>query len=255
VNGWVFERDEDRPQVRFAFVEKRGVKFGDPPKYLDDDDLPEEFLKHDTLEDRVSDVLWALDVLAMDAKVDRARIALLGHGEGAPVAAAAALRSPHVTHLGYFNAGGQPRLVELLYKRRLELHAEGIEAAELEEKMNDFFEEMAGIFEHPDDYTDDYLGTTPFHINSFGFRPPVENLLELQIPIYVAAGTANPAVPMASIDLIRLAFALYRKENLTFRVYPGLDHGFTGPDPDNPDGEPLFQFPMVFDEFCAWLME
>lgn len=255
VNGWVFERPEGRQEVRFAFVEKRGVRFGSPPKNPDDDDLPEEFLKHDTCENRVSDILWALDALCMDPKVDPTRVALLGHGEGAPLAAAAAVRSPHVTHLGYFSAGGQTRLVELLYLKRLELRAEGLDAEEVEEKMDDFFSEMEGIFEYPDDYTCVYLGTTPLHINSCGFRPPLEILLELEIPIFVAAGSTNPVVPMASTDLIRLGFMRYGKENLTYRVYPGLNHGFMSPDPDNPNGPPLFQFPMVFDEFCAWMME
>ncbi|MGV8893862.1 MAG: prolyl oligopeptidase family serine peptidase [Burkholderiaceae bacterium] len=51
-----------------------------------------------------------------------------------------------------------------------------------------------------------------------------ESLLALSIPIWMAMGDADQAVPVASAFYLRDQFALQGKTNLTLAVYPGADH-------------------------------
>ncbi len=51
-----------------------------------------------------------------------------------------------------------------------------------------------------------------------------ESLLALSIPIWMAMGDADQAVPIASALYLRDQFALHGKTNLTLMVYPDADH-------------------------------
>ena len=250
--GWVWTDSAFSGRIRLAFVEKRGVRLGD-----DGEGEPRRAaLEHDTLEERVEDVLRALEVLLADPGTDRSRVALLGHGEGALVAAEAAARSKGVTHLGYFANGGLSHLLELAWTRRAELAAAGKEGAALEGGMDAFFETAARALRTPPEGEALPFGRTPSHVRSFWDRRPLDLLLRLEIPLFAAVPGRDPHVPAFSTDALRLAFLSAGKGNLTFRVYPGLDHGFTLPpstEAAGGGGDP-FRFPRVFDEFCAWFV-
>ena len=118
--------------------------------------------------------------------------------------------------------------------------------------MDSFFDTLEEIFEDPEDYQNFYLGSTPLHLISTGLVAPVEDLLQLKIPIFLAAAGDDSLVPMASIDVIRLEFLRKGRRNLDYRFYPGLDHGFFRKDTGKVDEETVFQMPTVFDDFCDW---
>ena len=57
-------------------------------------------------------------------------------------------------------------------------------------------------------------------------EPAVKNLLKLDIPIFVAVGSKDQAVPIESTFIIKTEFIRHHKTNLTYKVYLGYDHGF-----------------------------
>ncbi len=253
VIDWIWAESRFRNRIRVAFVEKRGVRFGSPELDPEESDLPEEYLVHDTLDSRLADVCLALNEIIRKPCVDLEKIVVWGHGEGALVAAAAARISPQVTHLGYFANGGRPRLEDLASLKRSALKASEDGGGEVEEEMAAFFATVEAILRTPSSTGVFHFGQTPLHLTTFGLHDPLEDLLALEIPLFVALGGEDPHIPMDSADAIRLAFLLEGKTNLTFRIYPGLDHGFRITESGAPPEEDAFQLPRVFDDFCAWL--
>jgi dienelactone hydrolase len=254
VNGWIWERSGFGDKIRLAFVENRGVRFGSPLLNIEEHDLPEEFLVHDTKENRVEDVCFALRELEKDPLVDPEKVALLGHGEGAAIAAAAARKSAWVTHLGYLANGGLPRLVELLALKREALKSTEKDPQDGEEEMDEIFRILAETLKEPGTDGPLCFGQTPAHFVSFALCPPLDDLLELEIPIFVAAAGQDPHVPLFSSDAIRAAFLCQGKNNLTFEVYPDLDHGFTAEGSRKTPERRRFEYPRVFDDFCEWFL-
>jgi predicted esterase len=256
LNLWFLMESRYSRKVRFAFVEKWGVRFGSAALDPTEDELPFDYLLHDLLAHRVQDTLWALEELCKDPGVDRSRVALLGHGQGALVAASAARLSPDATHLGYFAAGGMPRLQEMMIQKRRSLAADkDLEAEDIELKMAGYILGFAGAFASPKDCETRYHGITAAQLASYGKHEPMENLLKLDLPIFVAAGGADRFVPLESIDLIRLEFLRLGKRNLSLRVYSGMDHGFNRRQVDEAGDRTESRFAAVFDEFCDWFLE
>ncbi|MFH2000476.1 MAG: dienelactone hydrolase family protein, partial [Planctomycetota bacterium] len=252
--GWIWEFSQYSTRFRIAFSEKQGVRIGTILEEADEADPPMEFLIHDTLENRVSDVVRSLEELVKDPALDRSRIVVAGFGEGAQVAAAAARRCGFVTHLGFFACGGEPHLNEIVLLNREKLKRAKITPDEAEEQTNDFFEELAEAFESRADVETLFAGASYAHLISFWLAPPVQDLLALDIPIYAAAGNMDPLVPAASVDLIRLAFLREGRQNLTLKIYPGLDHGFRSVIDEAQDPRLVYQLPAVFDAFCRWIL-
>jgi len=256
LNEWFFQGSAYADRVRFAFAEKRGVLPGTPQGPPKEERPSLEYLRFDRLENRVQDVLFALEELGRGPGVDRSRVALLGHGEGALVAALAASRAECVTHLGYLGAGGLPRLEERVLMRKRPPRSAPATLGEGDD-ADGFWEEVARAFHDPASLEIGSLSTSPSQLLSYGLPSPVDALLELEIPIFAAVGDADPFIPEGSADLIRLAFLRRGKDNLTCRSYPGLDHGFMDASAPMEGAAMMPAFPMVraFDDFCRWWLE
>ncbi|MFO0982854.1 MAG: hypothetical protein U1E76_14175 [Planctomycetota bacterium] len=82
------------PEMNWAFFryEGRGIRIGDaPPRY---EQIDREVYDTSTLENKVRDVLSAVQVVKQQAGVDASRIFLMGASEGTLLAAQAAARAP-----------------------------------------------------------------------------------------------------------------------------------------------------------------
>ena len=80
---------------------------------------------------------------------------------------------------------------------------------------------------NPDDITKHWMGKTNSYKRWSGFsEPPIENLLQIDKPIFAVIGSKDKAVAVESAYLVPVEFIRHQKNNLTFKVYPGLDHGF-----------------------------
>lgn len=71
------------------------------------------------------------------------------------------------------------------------------------------------------------------------------SLLSLDIPIYMAHGTADTSCPVESADLLVQSFAKAKKTNLLYKRYDGLEHDWT-----DSQGN---QHPEVLNEAIGWI--
>ena len=254
VNAWIFTDTSRGGDVRLAFLEKRGVRFGAPMSARDEEEPSEEFLLHDTLEEGAADVVRTVERLASEPGVDRSRILLVGFGEGAVKAAAAARRCPLVTHLAYLGAGGWPRLHERIVLERKRIALLHPPPEDPEALMEAFFDDLEDLAADPDALSPIRLGVTPRHFHGFELVSPLEDLLALDIPLFHAVGGESAQVPPASVDAVRASFLAAGKDNLTQRIHPGLDQGFRVVDTGDLKRPGAFHLPKVMDAVFAWFL-
>ncbi|MGV8900266.1 MAG: alpha/beta hydrolase family protein [Burkholderiaceae bacterium] len=149
--------------------------------------------------------------LARQRRASPQRIVVAGISEGGDIVPVLARAIPAVTHAVIIANGG----MNPLDAYRLQAQRQGFSAA------------LDALDTPPadPDARAHYIGgrTWRYWAELRGLKH-TENLLALSIPIWMAMGDADQAVPVASALYLRDQFALHGKTNLTLTVYPGADH-------------------------------
>ena len=95
-----------------------------------------------------------------------------------------------------------------------------------------------------------YQGDLPQTQISFS-EPTYDDLLSLDIPIYVAYGTAD--LGARPCDLLPLDFIKAEKTNLTLKAYPGWEHNFFDILADGKPDYSTYHWDEVMHTFKEWL--
>lgn len=235
IYGLVADRASDRFHV--ATVEKRGVPFGSqaerPGSAIG---ASEEYLRHATLEERVGDVRLALTALLSQPTVDSTRVMLIGHSEGADVAAVVAGRDERVTHVACLAGGSAPQFFDSFVSRRNELRAAGATAQEIAKSLAELEQQIRTILADPDSTEKFWRGHPYKRWATFAARAAADELVETSANVFVAQGSEDRAVPIESFDYLVVRLLASGKPGVTIKRYPGRDHGFGGKDVEAGDG-------------------
>ena len=232
---------------RVASIEKRGVAFGERGAYGTAQEASLEYQKYATLEDRVADVRLLITTLLEDPTVDPNQVLVLGHSEGADVAARVAGEDERVTHAAVLSGGGPPQFFDFFLMRRHEMEKAGASAEEIEDAMRELEDDVRRIVADPDNVTDLYMGHAYRRWASFATRGSADVLVNAKGRIFVAHGSEDRSVPIESFDYL-VARLLCAGKDVTVRRYPGRDHSFI------PVGSPGSHtgFLEVVDEILDW---
>ena len=213
-------------------------------------------------EETIDDALLAASLLRSDSRIDPDRVFLLGHSMGGMLAPR--IECSGGDFRGLILLAGTPRRMEevLADQIRQIMAAQPAFVQKLGAKKT---EGLLGSFEGLYDMTDDEArakklggGTTLYYCTERG-QPTVEQWLEkTHKPMLVMQGEKDVQVK-ADVD-----FALYRsllgdRENVTFRLYPGLNHAFLPARFDSiADAKKEFtperhMGPEVLDDIAGWI--
>lgn len=161
------------------------------------------------------------------------KVIVLGISEGGEVVPLLAHRHPQITHVAIFaNGGMNPADSFRLQARR---HGFSREAAELEAFCQDAPAQS------------DAAGRSCRYWTEMFALDHTANLLALDIPILVAMGEADQAIPPDSARFLTERFAAEGKTNLTALLIPGADHALTR------NGISLL--PFLWGAFDRWTLE
>ena len=214
-------------------------------------------------EETIDDALLAARLLRSDSRIDSSRIFLLGHSMGAMLA-------PRIECSGGDFAGlillaGTPRrLEEVLLEQTAEAVAsmKGFTRKIGQKQLAQLRQTFEGLYDLSDEEAKQKKvggGTTLYYFKEMG-QPTVEAWLErTRKPMLVMQGEKDFQVK-ASVD-----FELYRKllgdrDNVTFRLYPGLNHAFVPARFDSiADAKKEFTperhiGPQVLDDLADWIL-
>lgn len=140
------------------------------------------------------------------------RIAIVGISEGAEIAPILARRIPGITHLALLGNGGMNPFDA--YRLQMERHG--------------FRHALQDIARLCMDTADDVEAAerTCRYWNELRDIRHTDNLLALDIPVFIAMGEADTMVPIDSAWFIRDKFAAYGKTNLQLLTFPDTGHDF-----------------------------
>ena len=210
--------------------DKRGVEFGYAGSNPGADvGAPAEYSRFATVEGRISEVRLLLDRMLREPMVDSSRVLLLGHSEGADVAAGAAAEDPRITHVAFLAGGGPTQMFDGMVSRRKEMIKNGRSPDQIENSIQELEENYRKIFADLDNETKILDGHSYRYWASFFSHPPMESILKTKAKLFLAHGTEDRAVPVESFDMLVVELIRHGCTNATIRRYPGRDHGLGYP--------------------------
>jgi pimeloyl-ACP methyl ester carboxylesterase len=196
--------------LQLVLVERRGVM---PDRPVDEQVFHESSGKST----RVADHLAVIRHFLTDAAAGQV-VVLMGESEGGEVAAAVALAEPRVTQLILIGCGGAwtqaQEFEHFLAKGGTYLDVNSI--ADLHARFDD-------IRANPDAMTM-WAGHPYRRWSSYLWDSPADDVLALDIPIFLAQGDADSSVPVESARALAQAFIESGKANLRYLEYAGVDH-------------------------------
>lgn len=182
-------------------------------------------------EETIEDVLLAADLLRADPRIDNNRIYILGHSLGGMLA-------PRIHEAGGNFAGlilfaGSPRFLFDISRDQvnalIEATEDETERAEIVELRRQLEEEFEKILTLSDDEVKDIVFT---HMGNMGYywkdlyKNPIPEALErISVPFLVMQPDDDVQV-LTDIDFAMYQRLLAGRTNVTFKLYPGLNHLF-----------------------------
>jgi dienelactone hydrolase len=234
-------------EYAFVLVSKRGIPFC--TKLTDEFNASKIYYENEGLSNRAERISRVINHLLDNTIKNPNKVVVLGHSEGSDVVAKLGTINNRITHIGFWSGGGNTQLFDFtLFIRKDVLSGKITEEVGLQ-KMDSLFMQFKKIIEKPNSITDSWEDNTFRRWSAFS-EPPIENLLQIDIPLFVAIGAKDQAVPVESAYLIPIEFIRHKKSNLAFKVYPDLDHGF---EKELENGEFEDHWNDVFKEFLNWV--
>jgi len=225
----------------YVVIEKIGFE-----GVINEDDIPKPkvYQQKNSLGNRVFRANAVLDHLTANNAFEK--VIVYGHSEGAPVGAKLATMNTNITHLGFWAGNALPDYFDFILENRIEYYKGSISDSTAQARIN---ENIAGFSKVvSDSLNTDGKGYTNLRWWSYS-EPPINNLLKVDIPIYVQVATKDKSAPIESSYMIPLEFARLKKTNLTYKVCVGCDHGFSK---TNENGNTERKWKIIFSDFIKW---
>lgn len=166
-----------------------------------------------------------IDAALKSLRVDSARVVVWGHSEGSQVAPAVAVLNRNVTHVIAMMGNSLNHLYDFILHERVSAFNGVISNEEAQANIDSLYVAFARIYNDPTSTTEEWFGETNYKWSSFSLVSPLENMLKLDLPIlYVAGGEDRHSI--LNMDYAKLEFLRKGKANLTYKVFPNVDHGF-----------------------------
>lgn len=213
--------------------------------------VPKEYYENQTLAYRAFQADQVINNLTEKHKNHFEKIIALGHSEGSDVVAKLGTINEKITHFGYWSGGGNTQFIDFVTFIRKDVDKGNLTEEQATLKIDSLFIDLKNIMANPNATDKFWQGDNNSYKRWSGFsEPPIENLLQIEKPIFAAIGTKDQAVALESAYLIPIEFIRHQKNNLTFKAYPNLDHIFGKEIGDRKFEEHLND---VFQDFLGWL--
>jgi pimeloyl-ACP methyl ester carboxylesterase len=169
---------------------------------------------------------------------------LIGHSQGAKVAAVVASENKQVSSVALlgFNAFG--RYDELVRRERGKLRSGRVSGAIYQADLDSLYQRWKEINISPNEVLSGHLEWSSFSIDYIPY------LLKTDVPIFIGYGTDDPSAE--NCDLIPLELISHGKTNFRLKPYAGLDHNFFALSDGVQDREDGAHWTDVIEDVLIW---
>ena len=254
-----------KDQYHFVMISKPGVRLVADSIYLKrygdamrtGDTSPEfiskKYIQNNYRERYVDQCDQVINFLLRQPWIDTSKVVYCGGSEGFTVGAdLVANRNRHITHAIVFSGNTERRFESILFGLRKEAKEGHKTEQDTQEEIMKMYEVWSDICHDPKS-TEKSFGGSYRAWYSFSIRN-LDNLLKIQIPLYVAYGTDDNEIAV-NMDMLPIEFVVAGKKNLTFKPYPNHDHQFFENRKDstgNVTGK-IYRGDFVANEWMDWL--
>lgn len=213
--------------------------------------VPKTYYENQTLAYRAFQADQVINDIIKNHKNQFQKIIALGHSEGSDVVAKLGTINKKITHFGYWSGGGNTQFIDFVTFIRKDVDKGNLTEEQAKLKIDSLFNDLKDIMANPNATDKFWQGNNNSYKRWSGFsEPPIENLLQIEKPIFVAIGTKDQAVALESAYLIPIEFIRNKKDNLTFKTFPNLDHMFGK---EREEGKFEEHLDDIFIEFLNWI--
>lgn len=242
-------------RVRVLVVEKPGVSFADKPDSSGTaQGCSGVFLREHTVERWTEALRAAIAEAVTTPGVDADRVLVLGHSEGADMAAHVAAADPElVSHIALLAGAGVTQLFDMMH-----LAADQAPQSTEEERnaqVESIIATWRDIAADPDSTSKMAWGHPYRRWSSFMATSSAESLerVATTVPMFLAQGTADRSSPVASFDAA-VARVLVAGGDPVIRRIPGVDHGFAEVDAEGRSAGGIDGLAAIMGEAVEWFL-
>jgi pimeloyl-ACP methyl ester carboxylesterase len=187
--------------------------------------ISEGFKQNYSLEWRAKATSLVINKAIKLLPVDKSKILVIGHSQGGQVAPKVASINKKVTHVVLLNSNSLNHLYDFTLQERLASFTGEQSFEQTQKNIDSLFSDYKKIFADPQNRTKLWNEETYFRWASFSDETPLENMLKLNIPIYLVAGGKDLwGSFVMNTDYAEIEFLKQKKTNLTYKVYPNANH-------------------------------
>ena len=219
-------------RFHIAYLGKAGTPFCDtvkvekfnPMHILENYQPTEEYIQRCGLEWQVQASSLVIDSLSRMLPISGDKVIALGVSEGGRVVPRLAVENKKITHLVCMLSGGLNHFYDNIINKRIDASTGKLSHREAQGIIDSLFCVFEKIYSDPHSTDNSWYGHPYKRWASFCTDIPLEQLVQLEIPIYLLSGSADRNQPVLQADYIKLEFLRLGKTNLTYCVLPGCEH-------------------------------
>ncbi len=229
----------------YAVISKTGIP---PISYGDITDYS-KYHQNNSLQNRVHQADLVIKYIDKQLVKNLDKVIVYGHSEGAPVAAKLGTINKQITHLGFWAGNALPDYFDFLIENSKANWTKHISDSVAFKNVNEMMASFQKIAENKEDT--DANGKSDYSSKRWWSyaEPPINNLLKIDIPIFVQVAGKDESAPIESTYLIPLEFTRLGKKNLRYEICMECDHGFVIEKENNATED---KWESIFREFMNW---
>lgn len=215
-------------QFHIVLISKPGVPFIDSVKMdktrgIPVYQAPTTYNEKLSLDWRVNAASLVLKKVINELKVDTGKVSALGISEGFQVGAKLAAVNKSVTHLALLVGNGLNQLFDFVIQNRINEQSGNLTKEASQKNIDSLMSVAKAIYADPNAIDKEWFGHTYLRWSSFTNSNPTENILSLDIPVYLVAASNDRNTAVLGTDYLYLESIRRGKHNIEYKVYP-YDH-------------------------------
>lgn len=218
-------------QYHVVMISKAGTPFCDtiqvekinPVQNLENYEPSAEYIEKCGMEWEIQASSLVIDQVCQTISVN-AKVIVMGFSEGGVVVPRLAAYNANITHMVSVVSTGLNQFYSSIINRRMDAAMGHLTQKEAQDKIDSLFAVYKEIYSDPNATERWYYGHPYKRWGSFCNYIPIQDLVQLDIPLLYVNGTLDRNSPVLQADYIQLEFIRLGKDNLTYHVLPNVGH-------------------------------